>query len=261
MYFLRHFLPAFFLSFFCFSLMIMTTVLWVHPFRHQPLEPAPQYLFLPTDKEQLNLLLIHENHSFSLLSFHPQNGRIELQSIPFHSTVDGHSLPSLYNIGRKNSTKSILSVYFGTDIDKIAVLNDKNLCRIIDLLGGVTLKLDKDFSYRQSDMEINFAPGIHQLNGEQCLHYLTEISSAESTRWIQLLSAMTEQFLAASPNKNFRELYSKLLDHADSDLTIADYDRCYEAMRFIANVVEKPVQIKNRPHLRSAVTADVLSTE
>ena len=62
---------------------------------------------------------------------------------------------------------------------------------------------------------------------------------------------MTEQFLAASPNKNFRELYSKLLDHADSDLTIADYDRCYEAMRFVANVVEKPVQTKNRPQKRS----------
>lgn len=260
MNFLRYFLPAFFLSFFCFSLMIMSTVLWIHPFKRSSPEYNSQYISLPSENEQLQLLLIHENHSFSLISFQPQHGCIELQSIPFHSTVDGEPLSLLYDIGSKSKISNILSVYFSTNIDKIAAMTDKNLCQIIDLLGGVTLKLDKDFTYRESDIEIDFSPGIHLLRGEQCLCYLTEIQSAESTRWIQLLSAMTEKLLAASLDKNFRELCTQLLDHADSNLTFTDYDRCYESLHFMANLVENPIQTK-RPPKRSAVTVDILSTE
>jgi len=209
------FLHAFFVAFFCFSLMVMWAVLWLQPYS-KTVEQSGNTLSIPQESSSLVIHIVYSDdtiYRYSLLSLQPQKGNITI----------------------RNST----SPFSSDDYDRTVQLSKLQLSSLVDYVGGIPVELEKSFAYQKSNINISLEKGTHTLSGEQVLHYL-EQNNCNSSILISLLNQLFPKLC----EENGQDFFLSLLDLIETDLTVADFDNLIEDVSFLYRIVENPIFVK-----------------
>ncbi|HTY13413.1 MAG TPA: LCP family protein [Candidatus Omnitrophota bacterium] len=114
-----------------------------------------------------------------LIHYDPIKGVINVLSIPRDSYVDipGYyptKINAAYAFGRIDLTKQTVENLTGVHVDKYLIADPRGLVKLIDLLGGITVDVEKDLYYtdRAAGLYINLKKGRQKLNGTQAEGYI-----------------------------------------------------------------------------------------
>lgn len=137
-------------------------------------------LLIGTDKRPQDTS-IGNTDTLIVANIDSESGCIELLSVPRDTQVDipGYGKGKINAIARlgqgPKATKTALEDLLGQHIDGYVVTNFAGFKSIIDILGGITVNVEKNMYYQTGDSEdgiINLKKGVQKLNGGQALQYI-----------------------------------------------------------------------------------------
>lgn len=240
------FLAAFLCAFLGFSLLIMGTVLALEPPQRQEAAVSSPGFLLPQEEEGLEVLAFLQGEDrlrLARLSCAPREGKVFLH---FYSPeeMEALSLSQHYNWGGPSAVREALSL---PDSCRSLLVEEGQLSQLADWLGPLPLHLTEALPYGQAGLQLLLEPGEQLLEGEQLAAYLRQGqrrgSSEVEQRWQKLAEAFVSQYLRRAA-QNPQELFLQLLDNVETDLSLADYDRCQQAFSFLLKLVPEPLQLR-----------------
>jgi polyisoprenyl-teichoic acid--peptidoglycan teichoic acid transferase len=109
----------------------------------------------------------------------PTKHKMSMVSIPRDSLVDipGHGLDRINDasvLGGYELTKKAVTELTGIKVDHYAVVNFEGFVKLVDLLGGVEINVDKKMRYADvyGKYTIDLDPGLQMLDGQKALQYV-----------------------------------------------------------------------------------------
>jgi LCP family protein required for cell wall assembly len=114
-----------------------------------------------------------------LIHIDPLKGKINLLSIPRDTlaAIVGYGrtkINAAHFIGGPPLAKETVSELLGVPIDRYVIFHPSAVIKLIDLLGGITIYVDKDMYYvdNAQDLYVNIKKGWHHLSGAEAHGYL-----------------------------------------------------------------------------------------
>lgn len=109
-----------------------------------------------------------------LLNLNPNSFKANILSIPRDTLVEipgygWQKVNAAYFIGGAALAKEAVEKFTGVPINHYMVINPRGLIKLIDLMGGIRIYVDKDMYYVDNwgGLKINLKKGTQTLNGEQ----------------------------------------------------------------------------------------------
>lgn len=109
-----------------------------------------------------------------LIHFDPLKNKINIVSVPRDSYVEipgygFNKINAAYVLGSEELTEKTLENLLGIKIDYFLIINTKGIVSLVDLVGGVTVDIDKDLYYvdRAQGLYINLKQGRKRLSGKE----------------------------------------------------------------------------------------------
>lgn len=109
----------------------------------------------------------------------PRTGSVALLSIPRDTKVKipGWRHENKINASRNDGIETTVKTverFLGVDVPNYVELNFKGFEKLVDILGGVDIDVEKDMKYRDpyQNLVIDLKKGRHRLNGNQALQYV-----------------------------------------------------------------------------------------
>lgn len=176
----------------------------------------------------------HENNADTLIIAHANSttGRISLISVPRDLFYRGRKINSLYRIFGPKRLVETLSDLTGLSIEHYVVIDMYAFIDVINILGGIEVRLDKpliDPTYRIKENGIwgtlYYEEGTHHLDGIASLrvarsrHYSSDFGRAE--RQQKIIWAIKEKFqeLSVVNVGKLYDLIKVLFDYVETNLT------------------------------------------
>jgi len=235
-----------------------------------PGQSSVTVLLLGSDENRDNKKRIYTKNTRSdtimLAHFDLVNRRVSVLSIPRDTRVripehGVHKINSAMALGGPELTAQTLQEWLGVPVDHHVVIYYNAFRRAVDLLGGITVYVDKPLHYDDNwgDLHVHLEPGLHRLNGEQALGYV-RIRNVDN----DLGRIERQQKFVAAVKEHFRHpsTYLKLpqvLDAVDENLkTSLSYGQMLALAWFAKSVPSQNIQMATLPCRpgRSYVYAD-----
>ncbi|MDW7652085.1 MAG: LCP family protein [Bacillota bacterium] len=197
-------------------------------------EPEP-------DKNITNILLLGVDQignepgradSIIVMSINEDTDEVALISIPRDSRVEipGHGMDKINHAmaykGQISLMKSTVETLLGVKIDHYVYTNFTGFTRIVDILGGVTVNVERPMVHEAVySPSINLSPGEQRLSGEQALGYVRFRGDAQRDfgrmeRQQKFLKALANEVLQAKTVLKLPQLLEETARHLRTDMTI-----------------------------------------
>lgn len=172
-------------------------------------------------------------------SVDPATKQVRLLSIPRDAwtQVPGHGWTKFnhaFAFGKEDLTRRTAERLLGVSIDHHVVVNMNGFRRMVDLLGGVTIDVEKDMKYDDPyddpPLHINLRKGRQRLDGERALHYVRYRSDGDGDagrirRQQALLLAVVAEATRPQNLTKLPALISAAYGAVRTDLSAADLAR------------------------------------
>jgi len=173
--------------------------------------------------------------SIILLRFDPLQNKMNIVSIPRDSYVEipGHGYTKInasFVYGGLDLTKKTVEHLIGIKIDKFVIINTKGIVKLVDLLGGITVDVEKDLYYvdRAGGLYINLKKGKQKLTGKQAEGFvrfrhdaLGDITRME--RQQKFLKALTEQIEKPTSLIKAPFIIDVVINNIKTDLSLKEF--------------------------------------
>lgn len=170
-----------------------------------------------------------------LIHYDPLSSKVSLLSIPRDSYVEipgyhPQKINAAYVFGRIELTKRVVENLTGIRIDKYIIINTPGIVKLVDLLGGIPVEVEKDMRYtdRAGKLYINLKAGKYRLSGKQAEGYLRFRSDALAdigriSRQQKFLKALAESL--ASPRAFLKApfIIEVVLNNMKTDLSLREF--------------------------------------
>ncbi len=195
----------------------------------------------------VNVLLIgtdqrdHEasrSDTLILASLFPEEKKVKLLSIPRDTRVKipgrGYEkIAHAHAYGEIDLAKETVEDFLDVSIDYYVKVNFQGFINIIDILGGITLDVEKRMYYPEENIDLQ--PGLQNLNGEDALAYVRFRSDGQGDigrveRQQKFLSALTDHVKSISTIWKIPDLIKEINDNVETDMSVKDI--LYYATRF-----------------------------
>lgn len=183
------------------------------------------------------------NRRISVLSI-PRDTRVH---IPDHGT---HKINSAMALGGPELTAETIREWLEVPVDHYVVIYYSVFRRAVDLLGGITVYVDKPLHYDDNwgDLHVHLEPGWHHLNGEQALGYV-RIRNVDSDlgrieRQQKFLAAVKEHFRHPSTYLKLPQLLDAVDENLKSSLS---YGQMLALAWFAKSVPSSNIQMATLP--------------
>jgi LCP family protein required for cell wall assembly len=170
-----------------------------------------------------------------LLRFNPETQRTIVLSIPrdTRTYVQGHGVTKINaaNVygGPALSAVAISELLGGVGIDRYVRINVQGVEKLVDALGGLTIKVPKDMKYQDDSQHlyINLKAGKHHLNGNQVMQLLRfrydglgDIGRIQRQQLV--MRALVEQALNPLTIARLPQIISVVQSHLDTNLSVEE---------------------------------------
>lgn len=158
--------------------------------------------------------------------------QVKLTCLPVNAVVDtgsgSETLESSFVSGGAQKLAQTTSKYSGIKIDRYVVVGEKNFKKVISYVGNYTLVLDEKLTYNGGDYSLNFVKGKQTLTGDKLLHYIRyqeKQGGSYLNNQSRILCDVIDQLTNISNFEQGEELFNKLINIVDSDISIIDYTK------------------------------------
>jgi LCP family protein required for cell wall assembly len=114
-----------------------------------------------------------------LVNINTSSFKVNMLSIPRDTLVEipgygWQKINSAFYLGGPNLAMETAEKFLGVTVNHYVTLNPKALIKLIDLMGGIKIYVDKDMYYVDNwgGLKINLKKGLQKLNGEQAHGYI-----------------------------------------------------------------------------------------
>ncbi|MBS4022235.1 MAG: LCP family protein [Dethiobacter sp.] len=204
-------------------------------------DPPPEVVDVP-DKNILNVLILGIDQlereaaradSIMVMSFNQDTGEVALISIPRDSRVEIPGRSGLDKInhamayrGEIALMKQTVEKLLGVPMHHYVYTNFAGFTRIVDILDGVTIDVERRMEYPEANNPIDLYPGVQRLNGTQALGYVRYRSDsngdfARMQRQQKFLKAVAEEVLKPSIVFKVPQLLEHAARHVRTDMAIS----------------------------------------
>ena len=165
---------------------------------------------------------------------------------------EGNELPleqALREGGPKELKTAVEALIEGT-IDRYICSNDSGFVKAVNLLGSVTVQVDRRIVYRGADFTLTLAEGSQRLQGDMLLRYFRYLGTLEEGAALaqgELLKRVLETYLAKPTDaEQLESRFNSLMNILQTDVTVNDFsprqkmllDILAEGDQFIVDVKE-----------------------
>ncbi|MCE5217988.1 LCP family protein [bacterium] len=180
----------------------------------------------------------------------PKVGRAALLSIPRDTRVEipGHTRTKInhaYRFGGVPLVRQTVEGLLGESLPRYAKLDFETFKRVVDVLGGVTLKVEDveghgrgmNYDDNWDGLHIHLKPGTQKLNGEKAMgfvRYRRDGDLQRGARQRQFLRAMVEQHVRASNMFRLIRAARVITSRMDTNLPTAEAVRLAVTLRRIS---------------------------
>ncbi|HPC37895.1 MAG TPA: LCP family protein [Exilispira sp.] len=214
---------------------------------------------------------IPRTDSIFVVMYNPKNGKVFLYNIPrdlrvrfqYQGQLIYDKINHVYSKRDIFALRSVVEALLGIKINNYCIVSYEAVSKIVDLIGGVQIYVDKDMKYTDNaqNLRINISKGLQTLDGEKALEYIRYRSDDEGDigrikRQINFVLKIMEQKdkllnMKKIPN-TIRIIYSKV----KTDLTLLDFQYLAEQIKKISSdkfyydvMPTKPLKIDNISYL------------
>jgi len=223
-----------------------------------PGQSSVTVLLLGSDENRDNKKRIYTKHTRSdtimLAHFDFANRRISVLSIPRDTRVripdhGYHKINSAMAFGGPELTAQTIQEWLDVPVDHYVVVYYRVFRRVVDLLGGITLYVDKPMHYDDNwgDLHVHLEPGWHRLDGQQALGYVRYRQDSDLMRIERqhnFLAAVKEHFRHPSTYLKLPQLLDAVDENLKSSLS---YGQMLALAWFAKSVPSTNIQMVTLP--------------
>ncbi|MBC7324022.1 MAG: LCP family protein, partial [Moorella sp. (in: Bacteria)] len=165
-----------------------------------------------------------------LAALDPSQPRVDLLSIPRDTRVKipGYGFDKInaaHAYGGPGLLMATINDFLGTHIEKYVEVDFQGFEKIIDILGGVDIEVDKRMYYPEEG--INLYPGFQHLNGYNALAFVRYRNDPEGDvtrvgRQQKFLQALIDQTLRLATVPKIPKLINEIIKEIDTNLTLKE---------------------------------------
>jgi LCP family protein required for cell wall assembly len=179
----------------------------------------------------------------------PKNKKVSLLSIPRDTRVQiaGRDLDKIthaHNYGI-NSTIMTVEDFLDIKMDYYAQINFEGFQSLINTIGGVTINVEKNLSFRDriTNTQFSLTKGTQKLNGIEALNYARfrddwESDFGRNRRQQQVIKALMDETLSIRNITKVNKIVKDIGENVETDL---DFDMFAKTMTNMKNVSSKDV--------------------
>lgn len=179
----------------------------------------------------------------------PKNKKVSLLSIPRDTRVQiaGRDLDKIthaHNYGI-NSTIMTVEDFLDIKMDYYAQINFEGFQSLINTIGGVTINVEKNLSFRDriTNTQFSLTKGTQKLNGIQALNYARfrddwESDFGRNRRQQQVIKALMDETLSIRNITKVNKIVKDIGENVETDL---DFDMFAKTMTNMKHVSSKDV--------------------
>ncbi|WP_368652910.1 LCP family protein [Ornithinibacillus sp. 4-3] len=164
-----------------------------------------------------------------VMTANPKTNEMKMVSIPrdTYTEIEGRGLDKInhaYAFGKIPLATAAVENLMGIPIDYVVSINMEGLIRLVDVVGGITVNNDLEFS----SGGYNFNKGTITLDGKAALAYSRmrkedpQGDFGRQNRQRQVITAITEELISPKTLLNFNELLDVLGNNVQTNVTFDD---------------------------------------
>ncbi len=190
--------------------------------------------YYPKSEENLSILLIGEDREtgdalfFTLARFDAKNAMLTLSGLPLQTQISlgtrTDTLAGYYRKGGGIQSLRALKQALRVSIDRFAVFTENSLITLADSLQGVEFNVPEDLHNDQVDIR----RGMQQIDGRRFRDLILYDEAFQLD--LQLVKALIDQKFTAGLAGQGRELFSKISNTLETNITSYDYEMRTEAL-------------------------------
>lgn len=164
-----------------------------------------------------------------VMTANPKTNEMKMVSIPrdTYTEIEGRGMDKInhaHAFGKIPLATAAVENLMDIPIDYVVSINMEGLIRLVDVVGGITVNNDLDFSYDG----FNFNKGTITLDGKAALAYSRmrkedpQGDFGRQNRQRQVITAITEELISPKTLLNFNELLDVLGNNVQTNVTFDD---------------------------------------
>ncbi len=183
-----------------------------------------------------------ELYFVSLIRVDVKEMKTDVCCIPTDAIVNGGTIEQSFVSGGAGNLAQATSKYAQTKIDRYVVVDEKNFKKAISYLGNYSLTLQERIAYNGGEYALNLVKGKQTLTGDKLMHYIRyqEIQGgAYLNSQARIIGDMMDQMINEINYDKGEELFNKLINIVDSDISIVDYTKYQEYLKAYVESAER----------------------
>ncbi len=198
---------------------------------------------LPTLQKDMTIMLLGVDErnedvgrSDTLMFLNLSDDKVSLLSIPRDTRVfvERHGYQKInaaYAHGGEKLTRSTLEDFLGMDIDRYVKINTQEFVKLIDVIGGIDIVVEKPMHYEDpwddnGGLYIHLDEGLQHLNGEDAIKFVrfrdSEGDAGRVRRQQAFMKACAERLSDPTVILKLPEIFSVAMNAVETDLTSSE---------------------------------------
>lgn len=194
---------------------------------------------VPTDKTAISFV--------SYITMDTKKRAFVVHALSPEQTCDGKTLSAIYAELKEEGLTDAVSKISETKIDRYVVLTEKKFKPFMSNLGAFEIDLKQGISYQDGDMSLSLLAGQQTLPGDKLFKYIRYVGMGDSeyamTNQAEVIGELISQKLNENNTEKGDELFGKLINNADSNITIIDFSK-YRDLLYEISKEPKDVSVK-----------------
>lgn len=191
------------------------------------------------EKEVQFLMLIRADMDQSFVKIHPMNVSEEIYSCSGVGVSKKVNASTCFLSGGSGMLKEACENYFGIKVDKYFGIDASDFENITVNFRNVTLNIPNTVTLTKNGDSESFEAGKQDITNRALYKYMTYdgFGSADDKMTAQAegMKAMIDQYITDSFIDNINVIFSRIINLADSDISVIDVRNNIRSLRFIAN--------------------------
>ena len=168
-------------------------------------------------------------------------GRIAVSALPDDKEYALNGVPvtigTIYAAGGLEGVKAAADARFGVDYSRAVICTPRQFISITEALGDVTVFAGEEVNYADESIAANITPGENTLTGEELYVYLRSGAEGEALYRLQseTFALMLKAYLTPENIENGEELFNRIVNSSQTDITAYDYAACADRLSALAS--------------------------
>jgi LCP family protein required for cell wall assembly len=131
------------------------------------------------------------------------------------------TLEDAFETGGADAVRTALGETLGIELEDALVCDDEAFVRLVDAVGGLTVRVEADISFRGADGAVEIRAGDQTLGGREALAFVRgDSAEAASIRLQRLVRAVVERGFIGKDATSVRQLVRSIEALLESDLSL-----------------------------------------